>query len=240
MLDFPDDDIDWTVSEEAKDLIRKLICPREIIYILFIRYYEWIFFIADPPYHPEVSSPTDTSNFDVDICEDDFTPCETQPPRVTAAFTGHHLPFIGFTYTHGSMLSDAKSLSDCISMNSSVVDRSSTIGEAYDKKLKELEMQKQELARKYQGMCAYINFHKTSYSLFFQLSNNLVDERNKVRKLEKEASEVEMNMAELQNKVDSLQTDLHKAYSARQEADMEAKKAIQVSELERLVKECLY
>ncbi|VDM83115.1 unnamed protein product, partial [Strongylus vulgaris] len=184
MLDFPDEDIDWTISEEAKDLIRKLICPREVSvqfllcvflfssfsvntvidlfsfalrsYLRFgsakevlrisvtirsfresigleleivchsssftlhlfyspcltISFVSLLPFVADPPYHPEVSSPTDTSNFDVDICEDDFTPClphmrciqklqETQPPRVTAAFTGHHLPFIGFTYTHG-------------------------------------------------------------------------------------------------------------------------------------------
>ncbi|VDO64964.1 unnamed protein product [Heligmosomoides polygyrus] len=30
MLDFPDEDVDWTISEEAKDLIRRLICPREV------------------------------------------------------------------------------------------------------------------------------------------------------------------------------------------------------------------
>ncbi|KAK5978787.1 hypothetical protein GCK32_017680, partial [Trichostrongylus colubriformis] len=30
MLDFPDEDVDWTISEEAKDLVRRLICPREV------------------------------------------------------------------------------------------------------------------------------------------------------------------------------------------------------------------
>jgi serine/threonine-protein kinase MRCK len=54
---------------------------------------------VDAPYKPEVSSPTDTSNFDPSVIASDFTPCETQPPKVTATFSGLHLPFIGFTYT---------------------------------------------------------------------------------------------------------------------------------------------
>ena len=43
---------------------------------------------------PQVSSPTDTSNFDVD--DNDLRPCDTQPPRHDPAFSGLHLPFVGF------------------------------------------------------------------------------------------------------------------------------------------------
>lgn len=47
-----------------------------------------------------------------------FSNCDTQPPNVTAAFAGHHLPFIGFTFTHGCKMSDCYNLiSDLLSSN---------------------------------------------------------------------------------------------------------------------------
>lgn len=51
------------------------------------------------PYIPEVSSPTDTSNFDVD--DTDIRASDAVPPTANAAFSGLHLPFIGFTFTQG-------------------------------------------------------------------------------------------------------------------------------------------
>ena len=53
---------------------------------------------------PQVSSPTDTSNFDVD--DNDLRPCDTQPPRHDPAFSGLHLPFVGFSFTNNSRISD--------------------------------------------------------------------------------------------------------------------------------------
>ncbi|WKY11250.1 hypothetical protein Q1695_003092 [Nippostrongylus brasiliensis] len=352
MLDFPDEDIDWTISEEAKDLIRRLICPREVRLGKggFADFRDHPFFAgvdwetirdSDPPYHPEVSSPTDTSNFDVDICEDDFTPCETQPPRVTAAFTGHHLPFIGFTYTHGSLLSDAKSLGDCLSRESPATEGPQTAGaEAYEKRLRELEVEKHELARKcqeanqlvqsfagesksdedknYEQAIAQlkdeiqarasilktrladeaaskeraatarepdvedlekkvrelkeknrqlilektelqreleegaekltiqtkewkeaIKHRESAKADFEELNNELLDERNKARRLEKEAAEAETRIAQLQSRNDTLKADLRKAESARQNIDMELEKAKQAAESERMLKEGL-
>ena len=52
----------------------------------------------------QVSSPTDTSNFDVD--DNDIRVSDAQPPSHNPAFAGLHLPFVGFTFTQGSNLSD--------------------------------------------------------------------------------------------------------------------------------------
>lgn len=54
---------------------------------------------SNAPYIPEVSSPTDTSNFDVD--DADIRMSDAMPPTANNAFTGLHLPFIGFTFTQG-------------------------------------------------------------------------------------------------------------------------------------------
>ncbi|XP_028178275.1 serine/threonine-protein kinase Genghis Khan-like [Ostrinia furnacalis] len=57
------------------------------------------------PFVPDVSSPTDTSNFDVD--DTDIRLSEAvPPPQASSAFSGLHLPFVGFTFTAGSRLSD--------------------------------------------------------------------------------------------------------------------------------------
>ena len=50
-----------------------------------------------PPYIPEVSGATDTSNFDVD--DADLKQSDQVPPNSHSAFTGNHLPFVGFTFT---------------------------------------------------------------------------------------------------------------------------------------------
>ena len=53
---------------------------------------------AVPPYVPEVTGETDTSNFD-EIDPNAKLP-ESQPPHSHAAFKGHHLPFAGWTFSN--------------------------------------------------------------------------------------------------------------------------------------------
>ncbi|XP_062557470.1 serine/threonine-protein kinase Genghis Khan isoform X2 [Armigeres subalbatus] len=122
-FDFPNDDEEFQVSDNAKDLIKKLICSPEFRLgqngIEDFKSHAWFEGIdwdtirnGQAPYIPEVSSPTDTSNFDVD--DTDIKLSEAVPPKTNPAFSGHHLPFIGFTFTKDSCISDVGKLSRAI------------------------------------------------------------------------------------------------------------------------------
>ena len=75
-------------------------------FLLLLQNHEWFEGIdwesireGPAPYVPEVSSPTDTSNFDVD--DNDIRQSDVVPPTTNAVFTALHLPFVGFTFTQG-------------------------------------------------------------------------------------------------------------------------------------------
>ncbi|XP_052442690.1 serine/threonine-protein kinase MRCK alpha isoform X7 [Carassius gibelio] len=152
------------VSEEAKDLIRRLICSREhrlgqngiddFKQHPFFTGIDWDNIrTCEAPYIPEVSSPTDTSNFDVD--DDCLKNCETLPPPTHTAFSGHHLPFVGFTYTSKCTLSDRGCLRESIGppLVDAELQRSleeSLASEAYERRIQRLEQEKTELTRKLQ------------------------------------------------------------------------------------------
>uniref|UniRef100_A0A8C4RMH9 Serine/threonine-protein kinase MRCK alpha n=1 Tax=Erpetoichthys calabaricus TaxID=27687 RepID=A0A8C4RMH9_ERPCA len=154
------------VSENAKDLIRRLICSREhrlgqngiedFKKHPFFAGIDWDNIRnCEAPYIPEVSSPTDTSNFDVD--DDCLKNSETMPPPSHTAFSGHHLPFVGFTYTSSCSLSDRGCLRDICGPTSTEIDVSiqrsledSLATEAYERRIRRLEQEKTELSRKLQ------------------------------------------------------------------------------------------
>lgn len=114
-FDFPPEDQEYPVSQNAKDLIRNLICCPEMRLgkngIDDFKLHPWFNGVdwdtireSQAPYVPLTSSPTDTSNFDVDDTEHKTK--ETLAPAGNPIFSGHHLNFIGFTYTKNSILSD--------------------------------------------------------------------------------------------------------------------------------------
>lgn len=114
-FDFPPEDPEFPVSQKAKDLIKNLICAPEIRLgrngIDDFKKHPWFECVnwdtireSQAPYIPLTSSPTDTSNFDVDDTEN--RTIETLAPTGNPIFSGHHLPFIGFTYTKNCILSD--------------------------------------------------------------------------------------------------------------------------------------
>uniref|UniRef100_A0A4W5PGQ1 non-specific serine/threonine protein kinase n=1 Tax=Hucho hucho TaxID=62062 RepID=A0A4W5PGQ1_9TELE len=155
------------VSEDAKDLIRRLICSREhrlgqngiddFKSHPFFSGIDWDNIrTCEAPYIPEVSSPTDTSNFDVD--DDCLKNSETMPPPSHTAFSGHHLPFVGFTYTSKCTLSDRGCLREAGGSSQTQMDvcvqrslEESLATEAYERRIRRLEQEKTELSRKLQG-----------------------------------------------------------------------------------------
>uniref|UniRef100_H3CGT2 non-specific serine/threonine protein kinase n=1 Tax=Tetraodon nigroviridis TaxID=99883 RepID=H3CGT2_TETNG len=143
------------VSEDAKDLIQRLICSRERRLGLngisdfkshgFFSGIDWDNIrSAEAPYIPDVSSPTDTSNFDVD--DDVLKNPEISPPLSHTGFTGQHLPFVGFTFTTNSCFADGGSISRAEAAPAAAGQQL----EAFERRIRRLEQEKQELNRKLQ------------------------------------------------------------------------------------------
>ncbi|XP_021564920.1 serine/threonine-protein kinase MRCK gamma, partial [Carlito syrichta] len=140
-LQFPPDAPD--VPASARDLIRQLLCRQEerlgrgglddFRNHPFFEGVDWErLATSTAPYVPELRGPVDTSNFDVD--DNTLNHPGTVPPPSHGAFSGHHLPFVGFTYTSGSH--SPESGSEALA--------------ALERKLRCLEQEKAELGRKRQ------------------------------------------------------------------------------------------
>ncbi|KAG7461208.1 hypothetical protein MATL_G00207700 [Megalops atlanticus] len=156
------------VSEDAKDLIQRLICSRErrlgqrgiseFKAHPFFSGIDWDNIRStEAPYIPEVSSPSDTSNFDVD--DDVLKNPDIVPPISHTGFSGQHLPFVGFTYSTDSCFSDR----GCLRRGAPAAgdgsgpeaegqegSESSLQVEAFQQRIKRLEQEKLELNRKLQ------------------------------------------------------------------------------------------
>uniref|UniRef100_A0A673FXE7 non-specific serine/threonine protein kinase n=1 Tax=Sinocyclocheilus rhinocerous TaxID=307959 RepID=A0A673FXE7_9TELE len=150
------------MSEEAKDLIQQLICSRErrLGQHGIKEFKKHPFFSGidwenirntEAPYIPDVSSPSDTSNFDVD--DDVLKNPDIAPPVSHTGFTGQHLPFVGFTYTTDSCFSDRSSVRRVALADGGAGEDLQDGGlqvEAFEKRIRCLEQEKQELNRKLQ------------------------------------------------------------------------------------------
>ncbi|XP_035872133.1 serine/threonine-protein kinase MRCK alpha isoform X3 [Phyllostomus discolor] len=206
------------VSEHAKDLIRRLICSREhrlgqngiedFKKHPFFSGIDWDNIRnCEAPYIPEVSSPTDTSNFDVD--DDCLKNTETMPPPTHTAFSGHHLPFVGFTYTSSCVLSDRSCLRVTAGPASLDLDASvqrtldnNLATEAYERRIKRLEQEKLELSRKLQESTQTVQAlqHSTvdgplAASKDLEIKS-LKEEIEKLRKQVRESSHLEQQLEE--------------------------------------------
>ncbi|XP_070798199.1 serine/threonine-protein kinase MRCK beta isoform X3 [Pituophis catenifer annectens] len=212
------------VSEEAKDLIQRLICSRErrlgqngIEDFKSHAFFEGLNWDnirnLEAPYIPEVSSPSDTSNFDVD--DDILRNPEMIPPGSHTGFSGLHLPFVGFTYTTESCFSDRGSLRSVMQSSSITKDEdvqrdleNSLQIEAYERRIRRLEQEKLELSRKLQ--------ESTQALQSLHGSTRLTMNTNRDKEIKKLNEEVER----LKNKIadsNRLERQLEDAVTLRQE-----------------------
>uniref|UniRef100_A0A3P9GZG8 non-specific serine/threonine protein kinase n=1 Tax=Oryzias latipes TaxID=8090 RepID=A0A3P9GZG8_ORYLA len=246
------------VSEEAKDLIRRLICSREHRLgqngIEDFKQHPFFFGIdwdnirtCEAPYIPEVSSPTDTSNFDVD--DDCLKNSETMPPPSHTAFSGHHLPFVGFTYTSKCTFSDRGCLrqlsgergqtgEDQVDLDVKRRLEDSLATEAYERRIRRLEQEKTELSRKLHGgghgkveirsLKTEIEILKKQIAESGQLEKKLEDVTSSRRDLEDSSKHIrtlEKQLKSLTQERDEMQKDLVEASERLKSQSKELKEA---------------
>ncbi|XP_072346526.1 serine/threonine-protein kinase MRCK beta isoform X1 [Scyliorhinus torazame] len=228
------------VSDEARDLIQRLICSREhrigkngmedFKKHSFFKGIDWDHIRnIEAPYIPEVSSPTDTSNFDVD--DDVLKNPELVPPATHTAFSGLHLPFVGFTFTTSSPLSDRTSLKNVVQSDSvdGVADvridlENSLQIEAYERRIHRLEQEKLELTRKLQESAQAVQSLHSSTRGMGTLSRD-----KEIKKLNEEMEKLRKKLAES----DRLEHQFENAVSLRQDFEETTNK---VKALEKQIK----
>ncbi|XP_006793464.1 serine/threonine-protein kinase MRCK beta isoform X4 [Neolamprologus brichardi] len=210
------------VSEDAKDLIQGLLCSRDRRLGLngisdfkshpFFNGIDWDNIRSTgAPYIPEVSSPTDTSNFDVD--DDVLKNPDIGPPVSHTGFTGQHLPFVGFTYTTDSCFSDRSSVSKAW-LRVQIETDGGTGGEeveAFEKRIRRLEQEKQELNRKLQ---------ESTQALQAPARGGTLSRDKEIKKLNEEIERLKKKLADS----DRLEHQLEEAVSLRQDYESSASK----------------
>ncbi|XP_075872597.1 serine/threonine-protein kinase MRCK beta isoform X2 [Nelusetta ayraudi] len=210
------------VSEDAKDLIQRLLCSRERRLGLngisdfkshaFFSGIDWDNIrSAEAPYIPDVSSPTDTSNFDVD--DDVLKNPDITPPTSHTGFTGQHLPFVGFTFTTGSCFADGGSVSRAVPGPLQVEEGGAGGQEValFEKRIRRLEQEKQELNRKLQ---------ESTQALQAPGRGGTLSRDKEIKKLNEEIERLKKKLADS----DRLEHQLEEAVTLRQDYESSASK----------------
>ncbi|XP_052058877.1 serine/threonine-protein kinase MRCK alpha-like isoform X2 [Mytilus californianus] len=217
---------DIEISDDATDLIKKLICSADLRFgrtgLDEFKQHPWFSGIdwenireMNAPYVPEVSSPTDTSNFDVD--DSDFTHTDSIPPSTNATFTGHHLPFVGFTFTSHSQISDLGNLQDVGDIDPSNLE--SLAVEAFERRIKNLDRENTELKRKLQE--SSVTVQRLSSEASGAAASGASESES--RHLKEEIAVLHKVVAESQTEISAIEQELKRAQDNRQEIERKIK-----------------
>nr|CAD7392372.1 unnamed protein product [Timema cristinae] len=237
-FDFPSDP-GYEVSPEAKDLMRRLICSSEFRLgqqgIDDFKNHAWFSGLdwttirdSTAPYKPEVSSPTDTSNFDVD----DTDIRDAVPPTANAAFTALHLPFVGFTFTQGTSVSDLGS----VEVPTTKVGPIAPSNYVLDERMRGLEEENERLTK---------NLEETKRSLQQTSEISFLDDTKRIsptseggngtRKLQDEINVLTKRNCELETKLRALET-LQAVDPNKEIIPVDAETAQKIKELEKIIR----
>ncbi|XP_046400063.1 serine/threonine-protein kinase MRCK alpha isoform X1 [Ischnura elegans] len=228
-FDFPSD-VGYDVSNDAKDLMKRLICSSDFRLgqngIEDFKNHPWFAGLdwdtvrdSSAPYVPEVSSPTDTSNFDVDETDVRAGSSDAVPPAAAnPAFTALHLPFIGFTFTQGSSISDLGSLPG---------NQTNANNSAAEKRLKQLEEENQHLLKKISEL------NGTTADEGRKISPT--SEGNGMRRLQDEINMLTKRNSELESQLKGLESQ-QSAELKREIMSNDTESAMKVKELEKLIR----
>uniref|UniRef100_A0A1A7Z731 non-specific serine/threonine protein kinase n=1 Tax=Iconisemion striatum TaxID=60296 RepID=A0A1A7Z731_9TELE len=218
------------VSDDAKDLIQRLLCSRDRRLGLngisdfkshpFFTGIDWDNIRSlEAPYIPDVSSPTDTSNFDVD--DDVLKNPDIGPPLSHTGFTGQHLPFVGFTFTTDSYFSDRSAICrTAVELRQEAGGGGGQEVEAFEKRIRRLEQEKQELNRKLQ---------ESTQALQAPTQGGTLTRDKEIKKLNEEIERLKKKLADS----DRLEHQLEEAVTLRQDYESSASK---LKTLEKQVK----
>ncbi|XP_069117855.1 serine/threonine-protein kinase MRCK alpha-like isoform X2 [Argopecten irradians] len=223
-FEFPDDVDD--ISDDAKDLLKLLICGADKRLgkngLDDFKNHPWFEGIdwenirtMTPPYVPEVSSPTDTSNFDVD--DADFRHTDSVPPISNAAFKGHHLPFVGFSFTSESQISDLGTLQDVSEMDSEKLE--SLAAEAFERKIKVLEKENKELQRKLQDTSMTIQKLNSGEMSSTAAAAAAGAAESEARQLKEEIAVLHRVVSESQAEISGVEQDLKRAMDSKHDLE---------------------
>ncbi|XP_076355418.1 serine/threonine-protein kinase MRCK alpha-like isoform X1 [Tachypleus tridentatus] len=223
------DDPTVTVSDDAKDLMKKLICGADCRLgqngIDDFKQHPWFKGIdwdnirdGPAPYVPDVSSPTDTSNFD-DLDELDQRSNDSVPPTGNSVFSGLHLPFVGFTFTCGSKLSGVGYM-----MNGDDVRNSSSV-EPHNV-VQDLRQEKAKLSKEIKELTLELQRNKHS-SLRFKKELDVLGQEDLLDgEMSSYVKELEKNMHQIKIENEDLQKELTETKEKLKQQVKELKDAI--------------
>ncbi|GFS53774.1 hypothetical protein TNIN_380643 [Trichonephila inaurata madagascariensis] len=235
-FDFPDDP-SFQVSEEAKDLMRRLICSPECRLgqngLEDFKNHPWFIGVnwatireTEAPYIPEVSSPSDTSNFDVD--EPDLKGSDSVPPSSNSVFSGLHLPFVGFTFSSKSRLSG-------FGVQNGIDYHTEENNYIYEQRIQKLEHDKMDLQRRLREMS---KFFKQQGIIFDgeDYGKNRSSEAES-RKLQDEINTLRKRKSELEMETSKLRKEHRDMMCGKQELDsLQDEKILRLRELEKALR----